>query len=131
MGIVSLSSFSFSFSPFPFSFMLISPRQLSLYHHSSHSTFSSRHPYRFLSRQGFTQDAVRTAAQREEAFMQAALAEEKMYLLWLNRQRKILGKPEVNDISVSLQDGTIIMEVLAVRWRSEMNDGIMIVVVEK
>ena len=46
--------------------------------------------------------------------MQAALAEEKMYLLWLNRQRKGLKKPEVNDISLSLQDGTIIMEILAV-----------------
>ena len=57
---------------------------------------------------------MRTAAQREEAFMQAALAEEKMYLLWLNRQRKGLKKPEVNDISLSLQDGTIIMEILAV-----------------
>ncbi len=64
--------------------------------------------------QGFSADAVRNAAQREEAFSQAALAEEKMYLMWLNKQLKSLGKNPVNDISISLQDGTIIMEVLKV-----------------
>lgn len=62
--------------------------------------------------EGFSADAVRNAAQREEAFSQAALAEEKMYLMWLNKQLKSLGKNPVNDISISLQDGTIIMEVL-------------------
>lgn len=62
--------------------------------------------------EGFSADAVRTAASRAEAFSQAALAEEKMYLLWFNRQLKALGKPEVNNISDSLQDGILIMEVL-------------------
>lgn len=62
--------------------------------------------------EGFSADAVRTAASRAEAFSQAALAEEKMYLMWFNRQLKSLGKPEVKDISNSLQDGTMVMEVL-------------------
>lgn len=62
--------------------------------------------------EGFTSDAVRTAASRQAAFEQVALAEEKMYLLWLNRQLKALGRPEVSDMSTSLKDGLIIMEVL-------------------
>lgn len=62
--------------------------------------------------EGFSSDSVQRAQMRQTAFEQTALAEERMYLTWLNRQLKAVGRPEVDNLSTSLKDGILIIEVL-------------------
>lgn len=61
--------------------------------------------------EGFAADANERAAAHAEVFSKAAIAEEKMYLHWMNNQLKKLDK-NIPDISASLKDGILILEAL-------------------
>lgn len=63
--------------------------------------------------EGFSQDATERADQQTEKFSKAALAEEKMYLVWLNAHLRKVDKSAA-DIGPALKNGTLIMEVLKV-----------------
>lgn len=63
--------------------------------------------------EGFKADANERADQYKERFNRAALLEEKLYLVWLNKKIASLGK-QVEDLSESLKNGIIAIEVLKI-----------------
>lgn len=65
--------------------------------------------------EGMSVDSAADRANKHlETFSQAALAEEKMYLIWFNSHLKKLGRDQVADIGPSLKTGVDVLEVLKV-----------------
>lgn len=63
--------------------------------------------------EGFSADASERAAIQMEKFSKAALAEEKMYLFWMNSHLKKIDKSTA-DISESIKNGCLILEVIKI-----------------